>query len=81
MKEPVHFKVVYEQHTDGSYQAWVPALPACQAQGASMSQVKERIEEAVYCYCLNMQEHGAPIPHTKPGASVIVDEIQLHLGA
>lgn len=77
MSKPYHFKVMYEELKDGSYQAWVPMLPACQAQGASVEQARDRIADAIHCYCLNMMEHGAPIPQGKPGLPAFVDEVQV----
>lgn len=81
MDQPYRFKVLYEKCHDGSYRAWVPALPACQASGSSMAQTRSRITEAVRCYCLNMLENGATIPRTPPGQPAVVDEIQINLGA
>lgn len=79
MNQPYHFKVLYEKSHDGSYRAWAPALPACQARGDSMPQARSRIQEAIRCYCLNMLENGAAIPQASPGQPAIVDEMQIHL--
>lgn len=81
MDQPYHFKVLYEKCPDGSFRAWVPTLPACQASGTSMPQTRLRIAEAIRCYCLNMLENGAVIPRTPPGQPAIVDEIQISLSA
>jgi len=80
MNQSYHFKVFYEKSDDGGYRAWVPALPACQANGDSMNQTRSRIAEAIQCYCFNMLENGAAIPQTPPGRPAIVDEIQINLG-
>ena len=79
MNHKYHFKVLYERLHDGSYQAWVPTLPACQASGSSMTQTQDRIEEAIRCYCLNMLENGATIPQTLPGLPAVVHEVQINL--
>jgi predicted RNase H-like HicB family nuclease len=81
MDQTYHFKVVYEELHNGSYRAWAPALPACQASGSSMAQVRTRIKEAIHCYCLNMLENGAAPPRTPPGLPTVVDEIQINLHA
>jgi predicted RNase H-like HicB family nuclease len=81
MNQSYYFKVLYEKSRNGGYRAWVPALPACQASGASMTQTRSRIAEAIRCYCLNMLENGAAIPQTLPGQPTIVDEIQISLSA
>jgi len=75
-----HFKVLYEKLRDGSYRAWVPALPACQASGSSMPQAQARIEEAIRCYCVNMLENGATVPQNAPGLPAVVHEVQVSLG-
>ena len=79
MSSKYHFKVLYEEQHDGSYHAWVPMLPACQASGSSLTQAQTRIEQAIECYCLNMVEHGASIPQNQPGRSTYVDEVQVCL--
>jgi len=79
MDQQVQFKVLYEKLGDGSYQAWVPALPACQASGSSLAQAQARVEEAIRCYCLTMIEHGAAIPQTSPGLPAVVHEVQVSL--
>lgn len=81
MNRQYSFKVLYEKLHDGSYRAWVPALPACQASGRSMPQTRTRIEEAIRCYCLNMLENGASIPQTPPGLPAIVDELRISLAS
>jgi predicted RNase H-like HicB family nuclease len=79
MSHQYHFKVLYEKLHDGSYRAWAPALPSCQAKGDSMAQTRARIEEAIRCYCLNMLENGAAIPQIPPGLPAVVDEIQINV--
>ena len=81
MNEMYSFKVLFEQCHDGSYRAWAPDLPACKASGGSMPQTRDRIQEAIRCYCLNMMENGASIPQSQPGLPSIVDEIQVHVSA
>jgi predicted RNase H-like HicB family nuclease len=81
MNQTYHFKVLYEKLHNGSYRAWVPVLPACQASGSSMDQVRMRIEEAIHCYCLNMLENGAVLPSTSPGLPTVVDEVQISVCA
>ena len=79
MKQEYSFKVLFEQKADGSYKAWAPALPACQASGASMREVRSHIEEAIRCYCLNMTENGARIPQQEKGLPAIVDEMKVSI--
>ena len=79
MNQQYHFKVLYEKLHDGSYQAWVPALPACQASGSSMAQTQAHIQEAIRCYCLNMLENGAAVPQTALGLPTVVHEVQVNL--
>ena len=77
VSQKYHFKVLYEKCLDGSYRAWVPTLPACQASGPSMTEARNRVQEAIRCYCLNMVENGADIPQTPPGLPTVVDELQI----
>jgi predicted RNase H-like HicB family nuclease len=80
MQEQFRFKVLYQELHDGSYQAWVPALPACQATGTSLAQAQDRIQEAARCYCLTMLQHGAAVPQDSPCLPAMVDELQVSLG-
>ena len=47
MNQQYHFKVMYEKLHDGSFRAWVPSLPACQASGSTLIQAQARIQEAI----------------------------------
>jgi predicted RNase H-like HicB family nuclease len=79
MNNQYHFKVLFEQCQDGTFRAWAPSLPACQASGTSMAQARAHIQEAIRCYCLNMLENGAYIPQNPPGLPSVVDEIQIQV--
>jgi predicted RNase H-like HicB family nuclease len=81
MQKQYHFKVLYQKLHDGNYQAWVPALPACQATGTTLAQVQDRIQEAARCYCLTMLQHGAAVPQAASYLPAAVDELHVSLDA
>ena len=45
--EELEFNVVIEQDDDGIYLAKVPEIEGCYTQGKTLSEVLERIEEAI----------------------------------
>jgi len=56
------FRVVIEQDEDGVFVASCPSLPGCHSQGATRSEAKANIREAIEGYLEGLKEHGDPIP-------------------
>jgi predicted RNase H-like HicB family nuclease len=79
MKDEYIFKVLFERVDDGGYVASVPILPSCYATGPSLETVRQRITEAIRCYCLNQLELGESIPQKHTSLPVMVDEVKVHL--
>lgn len=79
MKDEYTFKVLFERADDGSYVASVPILPSCYAAGPTLETVRQRIAEAIRCYCLNQLELGGSIPQNRTGLPVMVDEVSVCL--
>ena len=51
----MQFTVLIEEDEDGIYVAKVPDIPGCYTQGKTISQVLERIKEAIQV-CLEAEE-------------------------
>jgi len=66
------YAVVYE-HGPTSWGAYVPDLPGCVAVGATRSEVKKLIREAIEFHLEGMREAGEPIP--EPASSVELVEV------
>lgn len=62
MKDEYIFRVFFERADDGGYVASVPVLPSCYATGPTLETARQRIAEAIRCYCLNQLELGGSIP-------------------
>jgi predicted RNase H-like HicB family nuclease len=50
------------ERTGTGYSAYVPELPGCIATGATESQVRQRLQEAIEIHLKSMIEDGDPIP-------------------
>jgi predicted RNase H-like HicB family nuclease len=61
------YAIVIER-TKRNYGAYVPDLPGCVATGATESEVKENIREAIKIHLEGMAEDGEPIP--QPSSTV-----------
>ncbi len=57
----MRYAVVIEK-AEGNYSAYVPDLPGCVATGASQSEVKTTIREAIEFHLAGLREDGTPIP-------------------
>jgi len=79
MKDEYIFKVLFERADDGGYVASVPILPSCYATGPTLETARQRVAEAIRCYCLNQLELGGPIPQKRTSLPVLVDEVKVRL--
>ncbi len=79
MKDEYIFKVLFERADNGGYLASVPILPSCYATGPTLETARQRIAEAIRCYCLNQLELGGSIPQNRTGLPVMVDEVKVRL--
>jgi predicted RNase H-like HicB family nuclease len=59
--ELVRYGFVIER-TEKGFSAYVPALPGCVATGATMAQVRKRVQEAIEILLKSMMADGDPIP-------------------
>lgn len=57
----MRYAVVIER-AEGNYSACVPDLPGCVATGTSISQVENKIREAIALHLEVMREDGLAIP-------------------
>ncbi|MFH1609772.1 MAG: type II toxin-antitoxin system HicB family antitoxin [Candidatus Bipolaricaulota bacterium] len=55
------YLVVIEK-ADGNYSAYAPDLPGCVATGKTLTNVKERMREAIAMHIRGLQEDGLPVP-------------------
>ncbi|CAG0979318.1 type II toxin-antitoxin system HicB family antitoxin [Geobacter sp.] len=60
-KKKYHFAVLIEQDEDGLYVATAPALPGCHTQAKTLSELDERIREAI-ALCLDVEQNKNSIP-------------------
>ncbi len=58
------YLVVIEQ-ADGNLSAYSPDLPGCVATGATVTEVRERMEEAIAFHIEGLAEDGLPIPEPR----------------
>ena len=49
---------LFESDEDGVFLAYVPALPGCHTQGRTLSEVEDRIREAIELYLEVVKERG-----------------------
>jgi predicted RNase H-like HicB family nuclease len=56
------YLVVYEKTATG-YSAYVPDLPGCITTGATLTDTKRNMQEAIGGHLAVMREFGDPIPH------------------
>ena len=57
----MRYAVVIEK-AQGNFSAYVPDLPGCVATGATISEVKSQVREAIEFHLDGMREDGIPIP-------------------
>jgi predicted RNase H-like HicB family nuclease len=57
-----NYLVVYEKTATG-YSAYVPDLPGCISTGATLSDTKRNMQEAILGHLAVMREFGDTIPH------------------
>jgi len=50
------------EKADGNYSAYSPDLPGCVATGATVSEAKEHMREAVEFHIQGLEEEGLPVP-------------------
>lgn len=58
MLKKYQFKVLIEQDEDGYFVASMPALPGCHTQAKTISQLRERIRDAIRL-CLEASKENA----------------------
>jgi len=68
----MRYRVYIQPDEDGVFVATCPSLPGCVSQGATRSEVRQNIQEAISLYLKSLQKHGEPIP---PGIEEEVIEV------
>lgn len=58
----MNYAIEIEQAADGSYSAYVPALPGCVACGDTPEEVRAAIAEAIALHIESLRAHGEPVP-------------------
>lgn len=59
---PRRFHVILELEKNGSYTAYVPALPGCHSQGDTETEALKNVREAIECHIESLRKDGLPIP-------------------
>ena len=57
-RDGMKFRIVIEQDEDGVFVANCPGLQGCHSQGATRSETKANIQEAIEGYLEGFKEHG-----------------------
>jgi len=68
----MRYRVYIQPDEDGVFVATCPSLPGCVSQGATRSEVRQNIQEAISLYLKSLRKHGDPIP---PGIEEEVIEV------
>lgn len=55
-------RVIIEQDEDGRFVATCPTLPGCISQGATRSEARANIIDAIGGYIESLRKHGEPVP-------------------
>jgi predicted RNase H-like HicB family nuclease len=58
----VKYRIIIEQDEDGLFEAEVPDLPGCVAQGSTRAEAMRNIQEAIEAYLEALKANGEPIP-------------------
>ncbi len=70
----VKYSVVLERNENGGYTVFVPALPGCISEGATIEEALVNIREAIEGYIEALKDLGKPIPLEFPVEVEITDE-------
>ena len=72
------FRTIIDRDEDGSYHAFVPALPGCQTWGwSSIEQARTKLREAIDLYLRSLLDEGEPIPEEHGLESVEIVTLDL----
>ena len=50
------------ERAEGTWAAHVPDLPGCEAAGATPTEARERVRQALRLHVAGLQEDGDPVP-------------------
>jgi antitoxin HicB len=59
------FDVVFEAHDGGGYTAYVPDLPGCVSEGATLEAASAMIQEAMALYLESRADRGWGLPRVE----------------
>ena len=72
--ESLSYHVILEREEQGTYSAYVPALPGCFSQGDTVEEALQNSREAIECHIESLRKDGLPIPNP---SDEIVREIRI----
>ena len=64
------YLIVIEESTTG-FSAYSPDLPGCVATGASDSEVKRAMREAIELHVIGLREEGQPVPEPQSSSDYV----------
>ena len=62
MKKAFSFRAIIEPDSPKGFHGFVPLLPGLHTQGATLSEVKVNLREAILCHVQGLQKDGEAIP-------------------
>jgi predicted RNase H-like HicB family nuclease len=68
------YHVILEREEQGTYSAYVPALPGCYSQGDTLEEALQNAREAIECHIESLRKDGLPIPNP---SDEIVREVRI----
>ncbi len=68
------YHVILEHEEQGTYSAYVPALPGCFSQGDTIEEAIQNAREAMECHIESLRKDGLPIPNP---SDEIVREVRI----
>lgn len=56
------FRTIIEPDENGTFHAYVPALPGCHTWGETLLETRKNLREAILAYLESMREDGETVP-------------------
>lgn len=73
------FTILFQPAEEGGYNVFVPRLPGCVTQGATLDEARQMAEEAIHAYCTSLAKDGLPIPMEQKNTEQLVGQIDVRL--
>ncbi len=71
MEKVFSFRAIIEQDSPKGFHGFVPLLPGLHTQGATLSEVKINLREAILCHVQGLQKDGETIPQEENMLEVV----------